>query len=132
MMMDAWLPLLPFAAALAALGLSALLLVKDRVNVFYRRVAVVMAVAALGQLGNAPRRFFYGPGIENFDFALIKRVAFDKTRNLEIRIEAFNVFNRPQFYGAGAVDGNIVSPTFGEIEAAAAPRFIQLAAKFTF
>jgi len=53
MMMDAWLPLLPFAAALAALGLSALLLVKDRVNVFYRRVAVVMAVAALGQLGNA-------------------------------------------------------------------------------
>ena len=38
----------------------------------------------------------------------------------------------PQFYGAGAVDGNIVSPTFGEIEAAAAPRFIQLAAKFSF
>ena len=90
------------------------------------------SLPALGQLGNAPRRFFYGPGIENFDFALIKRVAFDKTRNLEVRIEAFNVFNRPQFYGAGAVDGNIVSPTFGEIEAAAAPRFIQLAAKFTF
>jgi hypothetical protein len=42
-----------------------------------------------------------------------------------------NLFNHPQFYGAGAVDGNIVSPTFGEIEAAAAPRFIQLAAKFS-
>jgi hypothetical protein len=86
----------------------------------------------LGTLGNAPRRFFYGPGIENFDLALIKRVAFDKTRNLEIRLEAFNLFNHPQFYGAGAVDGNIVSPTFGQIEEAAAPRFIQLAAKFTF
>jgi Carboxypeptidase regulatory-like domain/TonB dependent receptor-like, beta-barrel len=90
------------------------------------------SVPALGQLGNSPRRFFYGPGIENFDLALIKHVAFEKTRNLEIRLEAFNVFNHPQFYGAGAVDGNIVSPTFGEIEAAAAPRFIQLAAKFSF
>jgi hypothetical protein len=90
------------------------------------------SIPALGQLGNAPRRFFYGPGIENVDLALIKRVTFGKTRNLEIRLEAFNVFNHPQFYDAGAVDGNIVSPTFGEVEAAAAPRLIQLAAKFTF
>ncbi|HVZ19675.1 MAG TPA: TonB-dependent receptor [Vicinamibacterales bacterium] len=90
------------------------------------------SLPALGQLGNAPRRFFYGPGIENFDIALIKRVKFDDTRNLEIRLEAFNLFNQPQFYGAGAVDGNIVSPTFGNIVAAAAPRFIQLAAKFYF
>jgi hypothetical protein len=51
---------------------------------------------------------------------------------LQVRLEAFNVFNHPQFYGAGAVDGNIASPTFGQIEAAAAPRFIQLAAKFSF
>ena len=36
------------------------------------------------------------------------------------------------FYGPGSVDGNIVSPTFGNIIAAAAPRFIQLAAKFSF
>ena len=90
------------------------------------------SLPALGQLGNAPRRFFYGPGIENFDLALIKRMTFDKSRGLELRLEAFNVFNHPQFYGAGAVDGNIVSPTFGEIVTAAAPRFVQLAAKFTF
>ena len=32
------------------------------------------SLPALGQLGNAPRRFFYGPGIENFDLALIKSV----------------------------------------------------------
>jgi hypothetical protein len=87
---------------------------------------------ALGQLGNAPRRFFYGPGIENFDLALIKHVRLGQTRSLELRAEAFNVFNHPQFYGAGAVDGNIASPTFGHIEAAAAPRLVQLAAKFSF
>jgi len=87
---------------------------------------------ALGQLGNAPRRFFYGPGIQNFDLTLIKHVKFDEKRDLELRLEVFNLFNHPQFYGAGAVDGNIASPTFGEIESAAAPRFIQLAAKFNF
>jgi hypothetical protein len=86
----------------------------------------------LGQRGNAPRRFFYGPGIENFDLALIKRVTFDTSRSLELRLETFNLFNHPQFYGPGAVDGDIVSPTFGQIITAAAPRFIQLAAKFTF
>jgi hypothetical protein len=87
---------------------------------------------ALGQLGNAPRRFFYGPGIENFDLALIKSVKFRQSQRLELRLETFNLLNHPQFYGAGAVDGNIASPTFGNIVAAAAPRFIQLAAKFFF
>ena len=86
----------------------------------------------LGHLGAAPRRLFYGPGIENVDLTVIKRVTFDRARTLDVRLEAFNVFNHPQFYGAGAVDGNIASPTFGDIVAAAAPRFIQLAAKFSF
>ena len=90
------------------------------------------SMPALGQLGNAPRRFFYGPGIENVDLTVIKHVKFDQKRDLELRFEVFNLFNHPQFYGAGAVDGNIASPTFGEIQAAAAPRFIQLAAKFNF
>jgi len=92
----------------------------------------LLSMPALGQLGNAPRRFFYGPGIENFDVALIKHLRLAQTRSLELRLEAFNVLNHPQFYGAGAVDGNIASPTFGEIEAAASPRLIQLAAKVSF
>jgi len=90
------------------------------------------SLPSLGQLGNAPRRFFYGPGIANVDMALSKHIPLGGHRTLEARIEAFNVFNRPQYYGAGAVDGNIVSPTFGHIVSAAAPRFIQLAAKVTF
>jgi hypothetical protein len=88
--------------------------------------------AALGQLGNAPRRFFYGPGIANFDMALIKRLRVGSSRALQIRLEAFNVLNHPQFYGAGSVDGNIASPTFGSIIAAASPRLVQLAAKCSF
>ena len=36
------------------------------------------SLPALGQLGNAPRRFFYGPGIENIDLALLKNVPFGR------------------------------------------------------
>ena len=90
------------------------------------------SVPALGQVGNTRRRFFYGPGIENFDMALIKDVPIGGLRALQVRLEVFNVFNHPQFYGAGSVDGNIASPTFGNIVATAAPRLIQIAAKFMF
>ena len=88
--------------------------------------------AALGQLGTAPRRFFYGPGISNVDVALIKSVRFGSRAAVQIRLEAFNAFNHPQFYGAGSIDGNIASPTFGNIVSAASPRLVQLATRVTF
>jgi hypothetical protein len=94
--------------------------------------ASCFSLPQLGELGTAPRRFFYGPGIENFDMALIKNVPLGGSRALQVRIEAFNVFNHPQFYGAGAVDGNVASRTFGQIVSAAAPRFVQVATKFSF
>jgi hypothetical protein len=91
---------------------------------------------ALGQLGNAKRRFFYGPGINNFDLTLEKLVPLSEGRMFNFRFEAFNVFNHAQFYasstGLSAVDGRIDDPNFGRIVNAAAPRLIQLAAKFTF
>ena len=64
--------------------------------------------------------------------ALIKNLPLRGSRALQVRVEVFNVFNHAQFYGPGAVDGNIASPTFGNIVAAAAPRQTQLAVKFTF
>jgi hypothetical protein len=86
----------------------------------------------LGQLGNAKRQNFYGPGIENFDMTLQKRLRLSDARSLEFRAEAFNVFNHAQFYGPATVDGQREDPTFGQIESAAAPRLMQLAAKFSF
>jgi hypothetical protein len=87
---------------------------------------------ALGRIGTAARRFFYGPGIANFDLALTKSVRFGEVRALQLRVEAFNVWNHPQFDGPAAVNGNIGSSNFGQITSAAAPRLIQLAMKFSF
>ena len=83
-------------------------------------------------MGNAARRFFYGPGFNNFDLTLTKLVAITESKSFEFRLEGFNAFNHAQFYGAGAVDGEVNDPHFGEIVSAASPRLIQVAAKFTF
>jgi hypothetical protein len=92
----------------------------------------LFSLPALGQIGTAARRFFYGPGIANFDAALHKQVPLSESRSLELRFEAFNVFNHAQFYGPAAVNGNISSPEFGEVTSSAAPRLVQVAAKFYF
>jgi hypothetical protein len=90
------------------------------------------ALESLGQLGDADRRLFHGPGIVNFDLQLGKTTRLAESKSLEIRLEAFNVFNHAQFYGPSAVDGEVNDSTFGTVVSAAAPRLLQIAAKFHF
>ncbi|MFZ0312043.1 MAG: carboxypeptidase-like regulatory domain-containing protein [Candidatus Korobacteraceae bacterium] len=92
----------------------------------------LFSVPTLGTLGNAPRRFFYGPGLENFDMALQKEFSLTERKVLQFRVEAFNVFNHAQFFGAAAVNGNISSAGFGQIINAMPPRQVQLALKLSF
>jgi hypothetical protein len=87
---------------------------------------------ALGTPGTAPRRFFYGPGMDNYDMALLKNLRLTESKSLQFRVEAFNIFNHAQFFGPQAVDGNIASSTFGQVISAAPPRLVQLGAKFLF
>ena len=86
----------------------------------------------LGELGNAKRRSFYGPGIENSDAALQKKLRLTETKSLEFRAEGFNLFNHAQFYGPASVDGQEEDAHFGDIDGAAPPRLMQLAAKLAF
>ncbi len=86
----------------------------------------------LGQLGSAARRSFYGPGMQNFDIALLKSVSLGESRALQFRLETFNTFNHTQFFGPTSVVGEITSSDFGQVVNATAPRLVQLATKFTF
>jgi len=83
----------------------------------------------IGQLGTARRRFFYGPGINNFNTALSKNTKLTERINLEFRAEFFNVFNHTQFMSAS---GNFNSSQFGQATAAQPPRIGQLALKLRF
>jgi Carboxypeptidase regulatory-like domain len=86
----------------------------------------------MGELGNAKRRNFYGPGINNFDLTLQKLLRLTEAKSFEFRLEAFNAFNHAQFYGPASVAGQVEDPNFGQIVSAAAPRLVQLAVKFSF
>lgn len=83
----------------------------------------------LGQFGNAKRRFFSGPGIDNWDMAMSKQAHFTESRYLELRFEFFNAFNHAQF---NTPSGVINSQSFGTVNSANAGRIGQVAAKFYF
>jgi hypothetical protein len=87
---------------------------------------------APGTVGTAKRRFFYGPGLNNYDMALLKNLRVTESKSFQFRLEGFNVFNHAQFFGPLSVDGNIDSTTFGQAVSAQAPRLVQLGAKFFF
>jgi hypothetical protein len=90
------------------------------------------SLPALGTMGNARRRFFSGPGVENLDATLSREFQLREGRVFEFRAEAFNVFNHAQFFGPASVEGNISSGTFGQAVSAMPPRLLQMAARFRF
>jgi hypothetical protein len=92
----------------------------------------LFSLQPLGTPGNARRRFFYGPGLDNYDMALMKSVPFSESTSLQFRLEAFNVFNHAQFFGPTSVNGNMNSSTFGQVVGAASPRLLQAAIKLIY
>jgi hypothetical protein len=85
---------------------------------------------SLGQIGTSPKRFFVGPGINNFDMALLKNTKIRESWNLQFRAEFFNVFNHAQFFN---VNGDIDSGMqFGTVTSVRDPRIGQVSLKLLF
>ena len=79
---------------------------------------------AVNTRGNLGRNSLTGPGLVNADLALVKSFDVGSLRSLQVRIEGFNVFNRPNFAvpsgriaftGVDAQGNPIVAPTWGRI-----------------
>lgn len=89
---------------------------------------------AEGTPGTASRRFFHGPGSDNYDMSLGKTLPLSESKSLLFRIEAFNLFNHAQFFGPASVDGNIsdIGTTWGHVVSATPGRVMQVTAKFNF
>ena len=86
---------------------------------------------ALGVVGNAKRRFFHGPGINNWDLAVRKNTLIGERMALEYRAEFFNIFNHAQFMGAGFINGEI-NGSLGQVTSARDGRIGQMSLKFSF
>jgi len=86
----------------------------------------------VGQVGNVMRRYFSGPGIYNFDMALLKDTQLTESLRVQFRAEAFNIFNHAQFTNPSGNFNNSGAGGFGFVTSARDPRIMQLALKFLF
>jgi hypothetical protein len=80
--------------------------------------------------GNSGRDILIGPGFHNTDFGLSRSISLIERTSLEIRAEAFNLFNTPQF---GLPNATLGQSTTAVISSVTNPqRQLQLAARVHF
>jgi hypothetical protein len=70
--------------------------------------------------GDIPRNYGRGPSIFNVDMSVVKNTRIGRV-NTEFRVEAFNVFNHPQF---GQPNGQLGNAAFGTITASGTPQCV--------
>jgi hypothetical protein len=97
------------------------------------------AMPARGTFGNSGPNNFRGPGTNNVDLALIKRIRLGKNeaRNFRIRVEAYNAFNHTQFNGINTAarfdaSGKQINSQFGQATSARQARVIQIGGTLYF
>jgi hypothetical protein len=87
------------------------------------------ALPPFGSFGNAGRNIVEGPGYQNVNLAVLKRLRLTERVRLQLRAEAFNLFNRVNL---DLPDNYFGSPTFGSVLSAQPPRHIQFGVRATF
>ncbi|HEX6545096.1 MAG TPA: TonB-dependent receptor, partial [Bryobacteraceae bacterium] len=80
--------------------------------------------------GNAGRDILFGPGRWNWDMSLFKDFVVHEQTRFQLRAEAFNIFNHPQF---GQPNASIGNPQAGTITSTVGnPRQLQMGLRFQF
>lgn len=91
--------------------------------------SAAFANASTGTFGTLGRNAFRGPNYYDVDMAVNRTFPLWERLHLNLRVEAFNMFNHPFFSGFSTTTS---SSNFGWATAAGAPRIFQAAGKFTF
>jgi hypothetical protein len=94
------------------------------------------SMPAAGTFGNLARDTFYGPSYKQIDFSVLKKTRVTEAKNVEFRVEMFNLFNHPNFDEPNTTFG---TPGFGQIFntlgrtlGVGTSRQIQLALRFNY
>jgi hypothetical protein len=93
---------------------------------WFNPACVVVPTDPSQPFGNAPRNNVRGPNFRQFDLAAIKNVALPNNARIELRIEAFNLFNRTNF---GPPASNRSAGSFDTITSTYDARQMQLGVK---
>ena len=79
--------------------------------------------------GNAGRNSLRGPGYKNVDLSLVKNARMSGARQLQFRIEAFNLLNTVNYDNPNRT---ALTANFGKIFTAGPPRQVQLGLRFMY
>jgi hypothetical protein len=79
--------------------------------------------------GDVPLDLVRGPGSWTVDLSLAKSFSLRGGVRLQVRADAFNALNHPNY---GGISTSVTSSTFGQIRSTGSPRQIQLGARLTF
>ncbi|MCX6608091.1 MAG: TonB-dependent receptor [Acidobacteria bacterium] len=90
---------------------------------------ILLVNPTAGQLGTLAPGFLEGPGELRFDINLAKRIPLNERFNMEVRVDAIDALNRPQWSDPN-VDMNSVN--FGRITAAGGNRIVVLQMRLDF
>jgi hypothetical protein len=83
----------------------------------------------LGSFATTPRSICCGPGENQWDITVAKKIAVSESKYFQFRADIFNLFNKTEFVNP---DGNFSNTTFGQVLQARDPRLVQFALKFYF
>jgi hypothetical protein len=97
---------------------------------FFNAAAFTYSTVAAGSFGNAGRNILRGPNYYDVDASLSRIFKVYGNLNMNLRIEAFNLFNHPFFNSF--TTANPTSSSFGYANGTADPRLMQAAVKFNF
>jgi hypothetical protein len=99
------------------------------VNGHYYLTPTQFADPTLGTFATTPRSICCGPGLNQWDITVEKKIAITEAKYFEFRTDVFNVANKTMFDNP---DGNFSGSTFGQVLHARDPRLVQFALKFYF
>lgn len=95
----------------------------------FQAIPATTATGLSNTPGNSGRGVIQGPSTTRVDFTLIKNIRFTESIRIQLRGEAFNLFNKTNFRG---IETRVNAPTFGQVISVREPRNLQFAAKFIF
>ena len=85
----------------------------------------------LGTIGNAPVGDCLGPPTRTVDFSLSKNFRITERVHAQFRMDAFNLFNHPNFNNPGDGTSGTVGIGFNAVNTAASPEFLDASGKPT-
>jgi hypothetical protein len=84
------------------------------------------------RFGSSGRNVIIGPGTQNLDLALVRSFRMSDLSRVQLRLDAYNALNHPNFVAPPSLQNLADAPDFGALFIARSPRILQFGLKFVW